>query len=206
MFSFLRKKPKQSVDELLALLSSVGFAFRNEKSKQFGLSNLGDDRFGGTVSIEHLLAVMGEEQFDEAAEEPSSLSDEVWSSDDVWHFDYEAIEDHGAYKQIVQNCCRISGGDLSFDEITDYVDLEEEVAWVELRTRSKYSKLTLKVKNDWADPSIFLELNKLLKAANSTKQLFQHDLGQDVLMICRPENEVISINKATGLKFFQIKG
>ena len=95
---------------------------------------------------------------------------------------------------------------MSFDEITDYVDLEEEVAWVELRTRSKYSKLTLKVKNDWADPSIFVELNKLLKAANSTKQLFQHDLGQDVLMICRDQSEIIPINKATGLKLFQIKG
>jgi len=53
-------------------------------------------------AFEMLFAVMGDEQLD-----PKMFEVLEPLSDDVWHFDTEAIEDHGAYVRFVENCRRL---------------------------------------------------------------------------------------------------
>jgi hypothetical protein len=53
-------------------------------------------------------------------------------SDDVWHFDSETIYDHGDYKAIVDNLCRLSKGALAFEAVNDFVDVAKGIAWLDL--------------------------------------------------------------------------
>jgi hypothetical protein len=46
--------------------------------------------------FELLLVALGGEKFD-----PSTFESQGFHSNDVWHFDSEAIEDHGSYVRIV---------------------------------------------------------------------------------------------------------
>ena len=66
-------------------------------------------------------------------------------SDDVWHFDTEAINDHGDYKEIVDNLCRLSRGALAFEAVNDFVDVAKGIAWVDLTRDGKTERIELKV-------------------------------------------------------------
>jgi len=50
--------------------------------------------------------------------------------DKCWDFDTEAIEDHGSYIEILKNLQRISRGEINFENLKDFVDVEKGVAWV----------------------------------------------------------------------------
>jgi hypothetical protein len=127
-------------------------------------------------------------------------------SDDVWHFDYEAIEDHGAYKVIVEHCARLADGELDCGQVADFVDVEAGIAWVELGREDQRKRLDLHVDNDWTDPNIFIELNKRLEGLGSRRRLAQHVLGQDCLIICKRPEEIDAINKLPGLRFESVFG
>jgi len=146
--------------------------------------------------FEILLAVMGDEQFD-----PKTFAVLEPLTDDVWHFDTEAIEDHGAYVRIVECCRRLAGGDLKFDDVRDYVDVEEETAWVEVSHDGRTERVDLKVKNDWVDANIFAKLQDWLEQSGSRRCFAAQGLGQDLLLICKPPDQVKAINRATGLRF-----
>ncbi|MBK7933644.1 MAG: hypothetical protein IPK01_09120 [Acidobacteria bacterium] len=57
-----------------------------------------------------------------------TIEREPWTplTDRVWHFDMEAIEDHGAYVDIMKNLERITRGELKFSNLKDYVDVENK--------------------------------------------------------------------------------
>ena len=125
-------------------------------------------------------------------------------ADDVWHFDVEAIEDHGSYVQIVENCCRLTGGDLTFDDVRDFVDVEQQIAWVEVSAKGRTERVDLKVDNDWVDPKIFAKLAEWLESGLAPRRRFaMHGLGQDLLLICKPPEDIKQINRATGLRFLE---
>ncbi|MBK7174262.1 MAG: hypothetical protein IPH84_13740, partial [Bacteroidales bacterium] len=52
-----------------------------------------------------------------------------------WDFDLEAIDDHGAYVGIMENISRITNGDLVFENLKDYVDIEENNNLVSLHVK-----------------------------------------------------------------------
>jgi hypothetical protein len=186
---------RKTVEAMLADLDQVGIALRPGVSVDQLLAD------GGRTEIEKsgfelLLAIMGNEQFD-----PETFAVLEPLTDDVWHFDTEAIEDHGAYVRIVECCRRLTGGDLKFDGVGDYVDVEEKTAWVEVSRDGRSERVDLKVDNDWVDANIFAKLQDWLKQSSSRRCFAAQGLGQDLLLICKQPEQIKAINRATGLRF-----
>ncbi len=186
---------KKTVEAMLAELVAVGIQLHPGVSAEqlvAPFTRAAVEKGG----FEMLLAVMGDEQID-----PKTFAVGDPLSDDIWHFDVEAIEDHGSYARIVENCCRLTAGDLKFEGLRDYVDVEEEIAWVELSTNGRNERVDLKVDNDWVDSKIFDKLQEWLLQAGSKRRFVAQGLGQDLLLICKQPEQVKMINRATGLHF-----
>jgi hypothetical protein len=186
---------KKTVEAMLAELATVGIELR----PGITVDELADSHTRADIEkggFEILLAVMGNEQFD-----PKTFEVLNPLSDDVWHFDTEAIEDHGAYVHIVENCRRLAGGDLKFEGVRDYVDVEQETAWVELSSNGRSERADLKIDNDWVDPKIFAKLQDWLEETGSGRRFAVQGLGQDILLICKQPEQIRTINRATGLRF-----
>jgi hypothetical protein len=150
--------------------------------------------------FEMLLVAMGDDPYDYETGKPLDPY-----SDDVWHFDVESIEDHGAYKTIADRLSRMTGGDLVFDQVADYVDVEGEVAWVELSQGGKTERVELTIDNDWTDGKKFSEMQRRLVAAGSQRRFAGQSLGQDCLFVCLAPEKLKVLNRATGLSFRVMK-
>ncbi len=201
MFSSV-KKNKQSPEDILNLLRDVGFSLSSEEDRLAIIEELQSNNENGISEVEIALCLMGDEQYDLVEHKPLP-----WLSDDVWHFDYEAIEGNGSYISIVNACARLARGNLSVSQLNDQIDHESKVANVSFVINRKSFVHNLRYDYDWADPLIFAVLNSELKVNGSDKRFFQHDLfGQDCLLICKTSSEVEKINRATGLHFVELKG
>jgi hypothetical protein len=194
LFDWLKgTSSEQRVEETLKLLSEAGFRLLADDAKT-GI--IEENAAHGANVAEGILCALGGEQYD-----PASLETKPWLSNDVWHFDYEAIEDHGAYTSIVENCFRLAQGELKISDVTDYVDIEEGKAWISFVHNEQNKKINLKVDNDWADPLVFAAMNKILETDGSDFRFAQHDLGQDCLIICRKPSELLNLNTQFKLNF-----
>lgn len=130
-------------------------------------------------------------------------SKEPWTplTDRVWDFDTEAIEDHGAYVEIMRNLERISRGEMKFDSLKDYVDVEEGVAWVSFSVGGKSYKWDLKVDDDWVDPGLFTKVVEVTKALGTKgRYTYFNTGGQNAVIGYETPESRIAIVKATGLK------
>lgn len=201
IFSLLTKR--RSLEEMLAALASCGIKLREGMSidRAFGQNTKIISEISRATlekeGFEGVLAVVGEELLDKTTYK--SLGP---LSDDVWHFDSECIEDHGDYKLIAENLCRLTKGDLTFDRIEDFVDVEEETAWIELTKSGQTEHLDLKVRNDWVDPAVFALLQRRLVETDAPKRFAVRGLGQDAVVVCQTPEGLETLQQATGLRFF----
>lgn len=200
MFFGFRKR--RSLQQMLDTVAACGLSLREGVSAEAlyqPRTQWEPERSVATIEkggFESLLIAMGDEGYDPATH--VSLDP---PSDDVWYFDVEFIEGHGAYKTIVKRLCRMTRGGLSFNEIEDYVDVEEGVAWVELKSAGRTERIELTVNNDWTDPKIFLEMQERLKATGSSRRFAMQSLGQDCLIVCQTPENLKALHRATGLRF-----
>lgn len=203
MFGIWRRP---TMEEMLEAIRACGIALRDGVLPEALLRKQTQWDSGRTRAMiekpgfEMLLVAMGDDPFDYEAGRPLDPC-----SDDVWHFDVEFIEDHGAYKTIVERLCRMTGGDLAFDQVADYVDVEGEVAWVELTSAGKVERINLVVNNDWTDGEIFSEMQRRLSATGSLRRFAEQSLGQDCLIVCQTPEKLKALNRATGLSFRVMK-
>jgi hypothetical protein len=196
MFNFFKKKLPPN--DVFKVLHELGFSFTAESARKTlieELEKVEDSKF------EIALCMMGDEQYEEDGGEVLP-----WVSDDVWHFDYEAIDGNGSYISIVKSCSRLAQGDLPVTQLRDQIVSEGQVANVTFVLEGKTFVHNLRFNNDWADPLLFALLNSALTGAGSNKRFFEHDLGQDCLLICKSPSDVEKINKVTGLHFLESKG
>ncbi len=180
---------------MLSDLSAIGIECRSDVTPDRLFGIISRDRIEKS-RFEWLLVAMGEREQDR---DPFKVLGPL--SDDVWHFDAEAINDHGDYRSIVEECCRLSKGHLSFNAIADYVDVANKTAWVELDLGTHTERVDLKVDNDWIDPKIFSVLQQHLARTGSQRRLAGHGLGQDLLFVCQTPDAIQRLNKVTGLRF-----
>lgn len=118
-----------------------------------------------------------------------------------WDFDTEAIEDHGAYVDILENISRITNGALTLSDIEDYVDIEEETAWVSFTCQGETYKWDMLVDNDWVDLQLFDKIRDLAARHNSKGKFTYFDTGgQDFVLGFHSPQELEKIRKTTGLK------
>jgi len=137
-----------------------------------------------------------------------TIEREPWTplTNKVWDFDLEAIEDHGAYVDIMKNISRITNGDLVFKDIKDHIDIEEGKAWVSFKCNGDNYKWDLKVDDDWADGDLFDRVQELTdKYKTKGKFTFFSTGGQNfVLGYCTSE-ELEKFRQATGLDIVWLK-
>lgn len=123
-------------------------------------------------------------------------------SNDIWNFDTECIEDHGAYVEIAERMRDLANGDLPLQKITDYVDVDEEVAWLEFELNGKKYHWDLKIEDDWVDTEIFGKFIRLLEKRNSNKKYIYFDTGgQDCLIGCCTSEQLKKLREVTNLDF-----
>ena len=142
-----------------------------------------------------LIAMGGEAEANSAAEHVGYLSD------DIWHFDSECIEDHGAYSTLAERIAVLAHGDLPLEQIEDYVDVEEGEAWLSFTLDGRHHRWQARVEDDWVDPSILSKFAALLASRNVGKRFTYIDLGgQDCLIGCATPEQSACLEARTGLK------
>lgn len=132
-----------------------------------------------------------------------TIGKEPWTplTDRVWNFDLEAVEDHGAYIEIINNLGRITRGEIKFENVKDYVDVDEGIARVSFTVRGKSYKWDLKVEDDWADPGLFSKVVQLTSTMKTKGRYTYFDTGgQDVVIGYETPESRDAIVKATRLK------
>lgn len=132
-----------------------------------------------------------------------TIEREPWTplTDRVWDFDTEAIEDNGAYIEIMKNLERISQGELKFENLKDHVDVERKEAWVSFSIKGVKYHWDLKVDDDWVDEGLFTRLVALTNTLKTKgKYTYFNTGGQDaVIGYETPESKEAIVN-VTGLK------
>ncbi|MEC9374524.1 MAG: hypothetical protein VYC34_11805 [Planctomycetota bacterium] len=121
-------------------------------------------------------------------------------SDDIFWCDTECIEDHGDYARIARRMSALTRGALVFDNLRDYVDVEEQVAWIEAEIDGDTVRYEARVDDDWLDPDIFIWFDALLRSRPGARRYTYIDLGgQDCLLGCCTPAQLAPLRRATGL-------
>nr|WP_302055250.1 hypothetical protein [Paenibacillus sp. CH40] len=119
-------------------------------------------------------------------------------SEEIWYLDTECIEDHGDYARIIIRLENMTK--LNLNNITDYVDIQNDTAWVSFEYMNELIRWEMKVDDDWLDMEIFKKFNELIKTEQSM-ELYISILDQGCLMGYFNKEQVIEINKLTKYKF-----
>ncbi len=123
-------------------------------------------------------------------------------SDNVWHLDTECIEGHGDYRRIAERMRDLAQGELPIENIRDHVDATNGDAWVAFELNGETIEWHARVQDDWIDPNMLSNFCALLASQNKTRRFTYFDLkGQDCLIGCASEEELVRLRKETGLKF-----
>ena len=120
----------------------------------------------------------------------------------LWHFDTECIEGSGSYTRIAERMVEMSQGALVLDNIKDYVDIEEEEAWLSFTFHGEPIKIAYTVDDDWVDAKVFDKFVELLGVADPSKVYIADTSGggQDMLIGCVTKEQLERLN-SYGLKF-----
>jgi len=196
MWPFSRKKaenkrPTMSVSEGLGPLASLGIRMRPNISTEDLLYSLGGT-MDSPVDLTTLLCVLGSEV---------ERRDFQRVSDDIWHFDAECIEDHGAYIDVVTRFVILAKGSLPLTDIRDYVEVEAGKAWVEFTLEGKKEHWDLEVSDDWVDSNLYSRLQDLVTPRGAGKRFFIVALGQDSLISFGDDQMRRALSRLTGLEF-----
>jgi hypothetical protein len=180
------------VEAQLADLAACGISLRADRTMDELLMSFSRESY--ETSPTSLIVMLG-----------SEVEAEPWGrpfSDDVWHFDTECVEDHGAYADIARRLRTLAGDALPLENIEDYVDLEEGVAWLELTLDGKTYHWDAKVDDDWVDPAILSKLAELLVDRNQGVRFTYLDLGgQDCILGAATPEQLDCLRSKCGLGF-----
>jgi hypothetical protein len=128
-------------------------------------------------------------------------------SNRLWMCDYERIEDHGSYADVVSRLHKMSEESLPISNTTDYVEIEEEIAWVEFDLAGTKIHWDAKVDNDWLDPRIVVKFDNLLQTHESPFRIYSNhtDFGQSAFFACFTRAEFERFQKLVTFKLSEIE-
>lgn len=167
-------------------------------------------RLRAGLTVEQLVASYDRETFEE---EPYTLLLTLMGrelevepfeniSDNIWCFDVECIEDHNDYVRIAEHLRDLAGGAFPLEEMKDFVDIEEQKAWLSFRLDGQYYEWTASVVDDYADPQILSQLAQLLADRKTGKRFTIFDLGGQASLIgCSTPDQLVKLADRTQLKF-----
>ncbi|WP_409341521.1 hypothetical protein [Paenibacillus sp. MBLB4367] len=161
------------------------------------------------ISLDQVISDFRREEYEEkpyyllfiamGSELASNGNSFLYASDDFWHFDRECIEDHGDYIPIIKRIAEILKDEFIVNEISDYVDIENNEIWVSFKINGNTYKYELLADDDWLDISIFKLFSELLEKHGSKRRFYYFDLGQGMLVGAYNKERWKSLNKLTNI-------
>jgi hypothetical protein len=197
MFPFRKRIPTLTLEQQLASLADCGITLNSEATPDDLLSHYSREQYEA-VPYKELIPILGLE----LEREPfAPLSDRLWMCD------YERIEDHGAYADVIDRLDRMSESSLHISDVTDHVDIDEGTAWVEFHKSGSRIHWDAKVHNDWLDPNIVVKFDKLLKDDPAGFRIYSNhrDFGQSAYFACLRPTEFQHFQKLVTFKLREIE-
>ncbi len=182
-------KKKTIFEDQLNQLSEVGIFMRAELKKELLLEEISRSEYEEDPYNLLLLTLGGEVEVN---------GEFINVSDEIWYLDAECIEDHGDYARVIMRLESMTK--LNLNKITDYVDIQNNTAWVSFEYKNELIRWEMKVYDDWLDMEIFKKFNELIKTKQSMK-LYISILDQGCLVGYFNKKQVIELNKLTKYKF-----
>ncbi|WP_330443574.1 hypothetical protein [Flavobacterium sp. C4GT6] len=191
-YKFLKEKvhkiPKARFEEQLTAFKELGYTFNKNMDKDDLLSLYNKEDYEAEP---YSLLYLGWAEIADTKDKPIS--------NNCWHFDYESIENEGDYVAIIKNIERISDGQLNFTNVQDNIDFDNETAWVSFDINGTHYKYDLTFDNDWADHTLFENIQELAEKHNTTGKFTVYPLGQSVIFDFMTEAELEQFKKTTKL-------
>lgn len=127
--------------------------------------------------------------------------------DRLWMCDYERVEDHGAYRDVLVRLEIMTAGWLKLARPMDHVDVEAGRAWLEFDFQGQLIHWDFLVQDDWLDPSVFVRFDELLAQAESPLRVYVNntDYGQSALLAAFTSEEKAEFDKLTKIKLEPIE-
>ena len=163
-------KKRVTIEKQLETLADLGLTLNSGVGEE-QLTTFEDRSALETTPYKGLIEAMGFE-----------LEEEPYTPlcDPLWMCDYERVEDHGAYVEVLQRLERMTSGTLGLTNMRDQVDLEEEVAWLEFDHQGQRVRWEFEVDDDWLDPTILIKYDDLLESSGVQVRIYSNhtDYGQ----------------------------
>ncbi|OBA06622.1 hypothetical protein A9P44_11060 [Paenibacillus polymyxa] len=188
MFGLFKKK-KTIFEDQLNQLSELGIFMRSDLKKELLLEEILRSEYEEDPYNLLLLTLGGEVEVN---------GEFINVSDEIWYLDAECIEDHGDYARVITRLENMTK--LKLNKITDYVDIQNNTAWISFEYKHELIRWEMKVDEDWLDMEIFKKFNELTKTEQSMK-LYITILDQGCLVGYFYKEQVIELNKLTKYKF-----
>jgi hypothetical protein len=92
-------------------------------------------------------------------------------------------------------------GALELDQIEDYVDIEQDTAWLAFSHSGDRIKIDCRVEDDWVDEKIFGTFVELLEESDPSKTFIYYDLGGQSCILGCVSNDEFEVLKGYGINF-----
>ncbi|MFA9275758.1 MAG: hypothetical protein ACEQSE_12895 [Candidatus Aquirickettsiella gammari] len=126
--------------------------------------------------------------------------------DRLWMCDYERIDDHGTYSEVLIRLQKMTKSILPISNISDFVDIEKGVAWLKFDLHGRRVHWDAKVENDWLDPHIIVKFDELLQTNRSQFRIYSNhsDFGQSAFFASFTQIEFTHFSELVTFKISEI--
>ena len=157
------------------------------------------------VTIDDLLCSWDREEYESKPYDTllfmlgSEVEGEPWGRnvcDKAWNFDVECIEGNGSYVTIVKRLCLVAGMPDLVSDVEDFVDSENDTAWLKYTIDGRSRRFTIQVENDWANPATVSAVMRDIE--RDGKQFYAKDNGQASIWFYLDKPTADRLNSMTG--------
>ena len=120
----------------------------------------------------------------------------------IWRFDLECLDGPGDYVRAARQMEVLARGELPLEAVTDHVDPEQGLAWLEYTLDGQTSRWEADWAGDWIDVMPLFYLAEELDQRDAERRFTMlDDDGRYVLVGCATPGEHLRLRRLTGLEF-----
>ena len=202
IFNVFKSKSKQAsakkhkhlaVEEQLQVLSDLGIRPKREDFIEWICYEWGRNAVESDPYNLMLFSLGGERQKDDGTWE--------YSSDDIYSFDMECVEDSDIYSSIVKRLSALSNGLFTISQISSIVDHDNARASVSFTRNGENHNWDLQYDEDWFDYNVINRMNNLLKDDNASKLFYTSTPDQNLIVLFTTREIIERINSFVSVPF-----